>query len=113
LHEANGRLYLLPENAIDTGSLYLVRYGVLLGELRRGYFRPSHHLALALRPQEVQDQLALTDDEAFNYLRGETWSVSGQTNGWRLLTINGAGLGWGKVVNGRLQNHYPRGLRLF
>ncbi len=111
LHEVNGRLYLLPEKAIDTGSLYLVRYGVLLGELRWGYFRPDHHLALTLRPSEVQDPLSVSAEEATRYLRGETWAVAGQANGWRLLTLAGVGIGWGKVVNGRLQNHYPRGLR--
>jgi 16S rRNA C967 or C1407 C5-methylase (RsmB/RsmF family)/NOL1/NOP2/fmu family ribosome biogenesis protein len=111
LHEVNGRLYLLPEGAIDTGSLYLVRYGVLLGELRRGYFKPAHHLALTLRPQEVTRQLALNAADTARYLQGETLAVPGRDKGWWWLTLAEMGLGWGKVVNGRLQNHYPRGLR--
>ncbi|MCB9433777.1 MAG: RsmF rRNA methyltransferase first C-terminal domain-containing protein [Ardenticatenaceae bacterium] len=52
LHEANGRLYLIPPDAPATGSVRLVRYGLLLGEPRRSHFRPAHTLALALKPHE-------------------------------------------------------------
>ncbi|RMG93540.1 MAG: hypothetical protein D6706_15130 [Chloroflexi bacterium] len=114
----NNRLYLLPPHAPATGSLRLVRYGLLLGELRRGgHFRPSHHLALSLRPGEAAYTLDFAADDPLlaAYLRGEQLAVtrpSGRgAKAWVLVTVDGFGIGWGKMANGRLQNHYPRGLR--
>lgn len=108
----NGRLYLLPARTLETSGVRLVRYGLLLGEVRRGYFRPAHTLALALKAEEataVVDWPA--DSEAIaDYLTGLDLPVAGP-NGWVLVTVDGFPLGWGKRVHGRLKNHYPRGLR--
>lgn len=112
LHEANGRLYLIPPAAPATGSLQLVRYGLLLGDLRRSHFRPAHTLALALKPAERGQtaDFAPNDPQLARYLAGEDVEWAG-TSGWVLVTVAGFGLGWGKGGNGRLKNHYPRGLR--
>ena len=32
-------------------------------------------------------------------------------DGWLLVDFNGYSLGWGKCTSGRVNNHYPRGLR--
>lgn len=111
--EVNGRLYLLPLDAPDTGSLRLVRYGLLLGEARKGHFRPAHTLALALRPSDVVLHVDWPADgaEIAAYLAGRDLPAPGP-DGWTLVTMDGFALGWGKRVNGRLKNHYPRGLRL-
>lgn len=108
----NGRLYLLPEAALDCGKLHLIRYGLLLGEIRKGYFRPDHALALALTPDDAADTItfAADSDEIAGYLQGHDLPNSGP-DGWLLVAVNGFALGWGKRVNGRLKNHYPRGLR--
>ena len=112
LHEANGRLYLIPPDAPATGSVRLVRYGLLLGELRRNHFRPAHTLALALKPHEHGQtaDFAPDDPQLVCYLAGEDIAWAG-ASGWVLVTVDGFGLGWGKGGNGRLKNHYPRGLR--
>jgi NOL1/NOP2/fmu family ribosome biogenesis protein len=109
---ANGRLYLLPEAALDSGKLHLIRYGLLLGEIRKGYFRPDHALALALTPQDVMDAINFTadSDEIAAYWQGHDLSSAG-SNGWLLVAVDGFAVGWGKRVNGRLKNHFPRGLR--
>jgi 16S rRNA C967 or C1407 C5-methylase (RsmB/RsmF family)/NOL1/NOP2/fmu family ribosome biogenesis protein len=112
LHAANGQVYLLPPDAPATGALRLARYGLLLGAVRKGVFYPAHTLALALNPAEAR----LTADwpadslEIQRYLAGHSLASPGP-DGWTLVTVDGFGLGWGKRVNGRLKNHYPRGLR--
>ena len=93
----NGRLYLLPEMALETGKLHLIRYGLLLGEIRKGYFRPDHALALALRPDEAADtaNFAAETDEIAAYWQGHDLPSAG-ADGWLLVTVDGFGLGWGK-----------------
>ena len=112
LQQVNGRLYLLPEMVLETGRLHLIRYGLLLGEIRKGYFRPDHALALALRPQDAADAVNFTadSDEIAAYWQGLDLPHAGP-DGWLLVAVDGFVLGWGKRVNGRLKNHYPRGLR--
>jgi NOL1/NOP2/fmu family ribosome biogenesis protein len=108
----NGRLYLLPEIALETGKLHLIRYGLLLGEIRKEYFRPDHALALALRPEDAADvvNFAANSDELATYWQGLDLPNAGP-DGWLLVAVDGFAMGWGKRVNGRLKNHYPRGLR--
>jgi len=108
----NNRLYLLPARALDAGGLKIIRYGLLLGEMRRGYFRPSHTLAMSLAPAEVRLSLswAAGAPEVQAYLAGHDAEASGP-EGWVLVAVDGHPLGWAKRVAGRLKNHYPRGLR--
>jgi NOL1/NOP2/fmu family ribosome biogenesis protein len=101
----NGRLYLLPETALDASGLNIMRYGVLLGEIRRGYFKPAHALALALRAEDGA-AVNLTADSATAYLSGHDLP-SDRSNGWTLVTVDGHTIGWGKQVGSRLKNHYP------
>ncbi len=108
----NGRLYLLPELALETGKLHLIRYGLLLGEFGKGHFRPDHALALALKPNDaaLTANFAADSDEIAAYWQGLDFASAGP-DGWLLVAVDGFGLGWGKRVNGRIKNHYPRGLR--
>jgi NOL1/NOP2/sun family putative RNA methylase len=108
----NGRLYRLPPLQFSTAGLHILRAGLLLGELRRGHFRPAHHLALALRPREWGSITSRPTDhpDIAAYLLGHDLPDTG-SNGWVLFAVDGFILGWGKRVNGRLKNHYPRSLR--
>ena len=108
----NGRLFQLPSRTIEMAGVSIIRHGVELGEVRKGHFRPGHGLAMILNKADVQQAVDFEfDDPAVRaYLRGEMLESEGQ-NGWVLITVNGYGLGWGKRVNGRVKNHYPKGLR--
>jgi 16S rRNA C967 or C1407 C5-methylase (RsmB/RsmF family)/NOL1/NOP2/fmu family ribosome biogenesis protein len=108
----NQKLFLRPRHDLEDESLRVVRHGLWLGEVRRGYFRPAHTLALALASHEVQQTLnwAAASENTAAYLSGQSIPSSG-ADGWVLVTVDGFSLGWAKRVNGRLQNHYPRGLR--
>jgi NOL1/NOP2/fmu family ribosome biogenesis protein len=108
-----GRLFLQPESLPDTKGVRLVRLGVELGELRKGYFKPSHQLALTLRPEEAGAvvDFDLEDARVGDYLAGVDVPIAEGVKGWLLVRVDGFGIGWGKGVNGRLKNHYPRGLR--
>lgn len=105
----DGRMFLVPQGC-PAVSLRLLRTGVELGEWDGKTFRPSHALALAVRREETARFLSFTREECEAYLRGETVSCDG-TNGWCVVGVEDYPLGIGKIVNGILKNHYPKGLR--
>lgn len=109
------QLYLIPKDMPSLHSLKVLRCGLHLGTLKKNRFEPSHALALALKPQEVQNEwrVSCTDTQASAYLNGQTLTCeeSGMPKGWYLVTVDGYSLGWGKVAGQILKNHYPKGLR--
>lgn len=86
--------------------------GVTLGEIKKGIFHPHHQLFSALGNlfRRALD-LPLDDKRVNTYLLGETIEAR-VDNGWIAVKVNGVSLGGGKVVNGQIKNHYPKGLRI-
>lgn len=113
LEQVGAYLYCLPHGLPSLRGLRLAHPGWWLGSLkgaRTPRFEPSHALALGLQAGQARLSLDLDCDQARAYLRGQALSASGE-EGWRLVTVDGFALGWGKSVGGRLKNVYPRGLR--
>ena len=124
LTQHGNHLYLSPPGAPDLGGLRTIRLGWWLGEIhtgtgrspdhqRRGHrFEPSHALALGLKSEDVLKVLNLeaATAQTLAYLRGEVLDWTGE-DGWVLVCVDGFPLGWGHGIQGRLKNHYPRGLR--
>ena len=77
----------------------------------------SQPFAVTLSADKFKDYMNLKadDERTEKYLHGETISVEpGETaspSGWKLVCVDGFGLGWGKLVNGTLKNKYPVGWR--
>lgn len=105
-------LYLVPEGMLTFDKLKVVRAGWHLGTFKKNRFEPSHALALSLLPEDVKHYVSYPQDsnEIKSYLKGETLSHEGD-KGWYLVCVDGYSLGWAKLVNGTLKNHYPKGLR--
>ncbi len=103
------RLYSLPDGAIEI-SLPHLRYGLELGEYGKGVFKPAHALAMSVKREEVKRFVSLSREQAEKYLRGDTVE-SEQPNGWCVVGFGEYPLGIGKIVNGTVKNHYPKGLR--
>lgn len=103
-------LYLMRET-LNLKGLKVLRPGLHLGTFEKKRFEPSHSLALALNPEEVWRSIHISaDEEVTRYLRGESL-VANSEKGWTLVCVDGYSVGWGKVSNGMLKNHYPKGLR--
>lgn len=116
------QLYRLPEEAPSLRGLRVLRAGLHIGEFKKNRFEPSHALALSLGADEVLCAIALKaggENRIPAYYRGETISISEQelckentkNKGWALVCVDGFSAGWGKLSNGQLKNHYPKGLR--
>lgn len=102
-------LFSLPGCPVLDG-LRVLRAGIHLGEIRKGIFTPDHAWAVnACRPDVAC--VEVSEDEAVRYLRGETLEIAQEGRGYILPCYDGLALGWGKVTDHILKNHYPKGLR--
>ncbi len=88
--------------------------GVLLGEVRRGFFHPSHQFFSAYGELfKRQEHLKRDDERLRKYLLGEEIeAIEAKGNGYLTVFFGKSALGGGKAVDGRIKNHYPKGLRL-
>lgn len=95
--------------------LYLKNAGINIGKLNRKELIPSHALALSnvLDPDFQYVELSL--EEAQNYLRKENVileNIPVGMKGWTLAKYKGLSLGWIKVLPNRINNYYPKELRI-
>lgn len=107
-------LYLLPNEMLTMDKLQVIRPGWHLGTLKKNRFEPSHALALGLNRDQVKQRWNLDAgaDDIVAYLKGETLRVDGEwQKGWYLVEVDGYSIGWGKLANNQLKNHFPKGLR--
>ena len=106
------QLNLLPECCPSLDKIKVLRAGLNLGTFLKNRFEPSHSLAMALKPDEVKNNvdLSIVDERIYKYINGETFEYSGK-KGWYLITVEGISIGFGKLVGDVMKNHYPKGLR--
>lgn len=107
---AGDHLVARPPQLPDARGLRLLRQGLTLLRVGRGYIEPDHALAMVLSPNESTQWAALTEEEALRALRGEALPQAGPP-GWVVLGYEGLPLGWAKRSDGVLKNHIPKGLR--
>lgn len=108
------KVYALPENCPDIKGTGVIRAGVLVGEIKKNYFEPAHHLYMSADIKNVKRvvDLTLSDERVGKYLRGEEIPVDSDVKGYTAVAVEGIITGFGKVSGGRLKNKYPKGLRL-
>ena len=106
---ADGRMYLVPAG-MPALNVRTLRLGVELGEWDGKLFKPAHALVMAYG-NDARRKVKLTREESIRYLRGETLETQ-LDNGWVAVCVEDFPLGLGKVVNGTVKNHLPKGLRM-
>lgn len=94
----------------DVRGLKVLRVGLHLGAMKGKVFLPDHAWAVSMAAPQMP-RVALTEEEARRYQAGETIVVADGLRGFVLPTLAGLPLGWGKVSDGVMKNHYPKGLR--
>ena len=107
---------LIGDTVMLTGDLpthkTAVFSGVAVGTVIKGRLEPHHHLFSALG-KSFKRRVFLDSDseEASAYLSGQVIDTDLE-NGWCAVLIDGCPAGGGKIVDGKVKNHYPKGLRL-
>lgn len=93
--------------------LYIKKSGVRIGKLAGRDLIPDHELALSIIVNK--DAVLQTDldyDQAILYLRRENLNIDEARKGWSLMTFEGQPLGWAKLLPNRVNNYYPKELRI-
>lgn len=103
---------LLNDYAVLSGYLNIRYAGVLMGELIRGKLIPHHALALSLIVAENVNRNPLERDNAINYLQRKELKICAEKKGWQLVTYNDHNLGWVNILPNRINNYYPKELRI-
>ena len=87
--------------------------GVLIGEIQKNRLLPSHQIFSAYGDFfKSRIELSENENELYAYLSGEEISApENADNGWCVVTYKGSSIGGGKISQGRIKNHYPKGLR--
>lgn len=111
LYEKNNLVYLVQDGTPEVKG-DILRYGILIGEMRKNRLEPAHALFTAegITPKRSLD-LTLDDKRLYAFLKGEEIEHIG-SSGYTAVTVLGVPLGFGKCSGQRLTNRYPKGLRL-
>lgn len=93
--------------------LYIKKSGVRIGKLAGNDLIPDHELALSLAiNKEMVLSTALTKEQAIRYLRRDNIDITVTGKGWSLMTYQGLALGWAKLLPNRINNYYPKEIRI-
>lgn len=93
-------------------QLRVMYSGTIIGELVREKLIPDHALAMS---QMVKDAVKKTDldyDTAIQYLQRKDIAINFTDRGWQGVTYEGQLLGWINVLPNRINNYYPKELRI-
>jgi len=90
----------------------LVYSGVLVGDLMRDKLVPDHALAMSRMTAQTIGRVPLNYEQAIQYLQRKDISITTSKKGWQLVTYEGHPLGWVNVLPNRVNNYYPKELRI-
>ncbi|HWR33321.1 MAG TPA: hypothetical protein VN451_07345 [Chitinophagaceae bacterium] len=93
-------------------NLRVIYSGVEAGGLMRDKMIPCHALAMTNLINNAIPRVELTKEEAIQYLKKKELNREIINKGWQLVTYKGHSLGWINVLQGRINNYYPKELRI-
>lgn len=116
------QLYLIPEVLPDLKGLKTFRTGILKSTDLGKRVEPEHSLTHAMNINDITEienldfcicNFSSQDPRTEQYLKGLQIPASEYIDkkGWCIVSCDGTALGLGKLVNGQIKNHYPKGLR--
>lgn len=90
-----------------------VKYaGLMIGEIIRDKLVPHHALALSGLTAATINEMPLDHRNAVRYLQRKEIETNAESKGWHLVSFNNHNLGWVNVLPNRINNYYPKELRI-
>jgi NOL1/NOP2/fmu family ribosome biogenesis protein len=110
-------LFALPSNLVTDYSILHsvlnVQYkGIRIGQIMKDRLVPDHPLAVSTI---VSDEIPINDlsyEQAIKYLQRQDVNFNTSGKGWQLVRYGGYNLGWINVLPTRVNNYYPKELRI-
>jgi 16S rRNA C967 or C1407 C5-methylase (RsmB/RsmF family)/NOL1/NOP2/fmu family ribosome biogenesis protein len=94
-------------------SVLNIQYkGVELGQIMKNKLVPSHSLALSTIISDNVSRTEFAYEEAILYLQRQDLKLETETTGWQLVTFQNKPLGWINALPNRINNYYPKELRI-
>jgi len=103
------------KESLDTlqRHLYIKKSGVRIGKLMGNDLIPDHELALSIyinKDKVLRTELNI--NQAIQYLRRDNIDINITDKGWSLMNFEGQALGWAKLLPNRINNYFPKELRI-
>lgn len=110
-------IHAVPEILLDeirwlSTFLQVVNAGMVVGEIIRDKLVPDHALSMSPLVSEKINRIALNKQQAIQYLQKKDIQIGQTDKGWSLVTYENYPLGWINVLPNRINNYYPRTLRI-
>src|SRR5688572_1506446 len=110
-------IYTVPEKLLDdvnfvSSKLRVVNCGMRIGEIIKDKLIPDHALALSNIVSDKIQKLELDHEQAIQYLKKKELKLEADKKGWTVVTHQGHNLGWINILPNRINNYYPKELRI-
>ena len=73
---------------------------------------PNHELAISLIVGSELPKLKLSREQSISYLKRDELRIQADIRGWALMCFEGHPLGWAKILDNRLNNYFPKEIRI-
>lgn len=103
---------MAEEMGVVLDNLRVIYSGVKAGEMMRNKLVPDHALAMSLLVDPAIPSLEVEEADAIRYLQRKEMLVEAPAKGWHLVKYEGHSLGWVNVLSNRMNNYYPKELRI-
>lgn len=93
-------------------NLRVVYSGTIIGGMMRDKLVPDHALAMSNLALPSVPSVNLSLNESIDYLQRKDLHLDTGQTGWHLVKYDGYSLGWINVLPNRINNYYPKELRI-
>jgi 16S rRNA C967 or C1407 C5-methylase (RsmB/RsmF family)/NOL1/NOP2/fmu family ribosome biogenesis protein len=102
----------IPDYNILSSQLRIIYSGIQAGTLIKEKLLPAHALAMSNLLIPAIASLAVTREQAVLYLQKKDMNIASPANGWQLVHFHNHPLGWINALPNRINNYYPKELRI-
>ena len=103
---------LLPEISYLSTKFRVVTCGTVIGEIIKDKLVPEHPLAVSTILSDDVPGIELDHDQSIQYLKKKDLELLTDRKGWSIVTHRGHPLGWINILSNRINNYYPKELRI-
>ena len=103
---------LLAEISFLSTKFRVVNCGIEIGEIIKDKLVPEHALAVSNILSDDVERTELNYEQSIRYLKKKEFELPAGGIGWSVVTFEGHPLGWINNLSNRINNYYPKELRI-